>query len=77
MASRVVNMHEAKTHLSELVEAAERGESITIARNGRPAVKLVPAAQKARARGGLFRGKVHVSDDFNEPLPPEFAGVDD
>lgn len=77
MASRIVNMHEAKTHLSELVEAAERGESITIARNGKPAVKLVPTTKKARARGGLFRGKVHVSEDFNEPLPREFSGVED
>jgi prevent-host-death family protein len=74
--ARIVNMHEAKTHLSELVEAAERGERITIARNGEPAVILVPALKGARSPAGIYRGRLRVGDDFNEPLQ-DFSGVDE
>lgn len=73
---RTVNMHEAKTHLSELVDAAERGERITIARNGKPAVVLVPAGVSRRAPAGMHRGRVRVADDFNEPLPDEYSGLE-
>jgi prevent-host-death family protein len=69
-----VGMHEAKTKLSQLVERAENGEEIVIARNGKPAVKLVPVPRKkpfAEARG-IFKGQIHIADDFNE-LPDEIA----
>jgi prevent-host-death family protein len=75
-AGRTVNMHEAKTRLSELVEAAERGERIVIARNGEPAVVLVPAAKGKRAPAGIYRGRLRIGEDFDAPLPPEFSGVD-
>ena len=65
-----VNIHEAKTGLSKLVERAEAGEDVVIARAGRPVAKLV-ALTKSRAprRLGLLDGKFTIPDDFNKPLP--------
>lgn len=62
-----VNMHEAKTRLSQLVEAIESGieREITIARNGRPAALLVPIPKKKPIRLGLARGKFDVPDDWH------------
>lgn len=60
-----VNMHDAKTHLSKLVERAERGEEIVISRAGKPAAKLVPVEAKARSRRklGIWEGRgVSVAD---------------
>ena len=64
-----MNVAEAKAKLSELVAAAERGEEVVIARGGRPAVRLVPAAQ-ASVRLGLLKGVVDPSSmpDFLEPM---------
>jgi prevent-host-death family protein len=67
-------MHEAKTKLSQLVERAESGEDIVIARNGKPAVRLVPvrtASSLASVRGA-WRGRVNVSEDFDD-LPADMA----
>jgi prevent-host-death family protein len=64
-----VNMHEAKTHLSKLVERVEAGEEIVISRAGKPAAKLVPIPQQKaglRQLGG-WKGKVWISPDFDEP----------
>jgi prevent-host-death family protein len=69
-----VGMHEAKTKLSQLVERAEAGEEIIIARNGTPVARLVPVARRnsmASIRGAL-RGQVHFADDFDE-LPDDIA----
>ena len=62
---KTVNMHDAKTHLSRLVEAAAQGEPFVIARAGRPLVKVVPLAPEAAAgrRVGFMDG--HVPDDFD------------
>jgi prevent-host-death family protein len=73
---RIVNMHEAKTHLSELVEAAQRGEQISIARNGKPAAMLVPiASDRPRPPPGAYRNAVRMSKDFDEPLDDDFSGI--
>jgi prevent-host-death family protein len=65
-----VNMHEAKTQLSELVAAAERGEEVVIARNGTPAARLVAiAAQYTPVRLGVLAGEIELGPDFDEPLP--------
>lgn len=65
-----VNIHEAKTRLSKLVERAEAGEEVVIARAGKPAAKLVPIARaKGRRRLGLLDGKFKIPEDFNKPLP--------
>lgn len=61
-----VNMHEAKTHLSRLVEQAARGETVVIAKAGKPLVKLVPVDIPARpCRIGFMKGEITVPDDFD------------
>ena len=60
-----VNMHEAKTKLSSLVEEAVAGEEVIIARAGTPLVRLVPLVRDTAQRTpGRFRGKIRISDDF-------------
>lgn len=67
-----VNIYEAKTSLSELVERAANGEEIIIAKAGKPRARLVPleAAPPARLRG-RGKGKWQVAADFDAPLPPD------
>lgn len=61
---------QAKTRLSELVAAAERGDEVVIALNGRPAVHLVAVTpERSPVRLGLLAGQSEVRDDFDEPLP--------
>jgi prevent-host-death family protein len=70
MTTKSVNIHEAKTMLSKLVERAEAGEEIIIARAGKPAAKLVPLTRsRVRRKLGLLDGKLQIPDDFNDPLP--------
>jgi prevent-host-death family protein len=65
-----VNIHQAKTELSKLVERAEAGEEVIIARAGKPAAKLVPLTKPSgHRRLGLLDGKFRIPDDFNAPLP--------
>jgi prevent-host-death family protein len=67
---KAVNIHEAKTHLSRLIERVEAGEEITLARAGRPVARLVPYKRRAGARRpGLWRGRVVIAPDFDAPLP--------
>jgi prevent-host-death family protein len=68
---KVVNMHEAKTTLSQLVEQAERGEEVIIARAGRPVARIVAVRAGSRRVLGQWRGRVRMSTDFDAPLPPE------
>jgi prevent-host-death family protein len=77
MTAAVVNMHEAKTHLSKLVEQACAGEEIIIARSGKPAVRLVPVGEgpKGVRPIGIDEGKVVIHDSFFDPLPDEFTGI--
>lgn len=71
----MVNVHEAKTHLSRLLERAHAGEEITIAKSGRPYARLVPIPGNRPARkSGTLRGQVEVTDAFFQPLPPDWAG---
>jgi prevent-host-death family protein len=70
--SMTVNIHEAKTQLSRLVEEVEGGREIVIARAGRPVARLVPLAAPVRRKQlGLLRGKIRVSADFDAPLPDD------
>jgi prevent-host-death family protein len=65
-----VNIHDAKTRLSQLVERAEAGEEIVIARAGRPVARLGPLASRSGPRRlGLLDGRFRIPDDFNAPLP--------
>lgn len=62
-----VNVHEAKTHLSRLLEQVEGGEEIVIARNGKPVARLVAHPGKRPDRKpGSMKGKIWVADDFDE-----------
>ncbi len=68
--SEKVNIYDAKTRLSQLVERAEAGEEIIIARGGRPAARLVPFRSAAlKRKPGRMRGRIRVSNDFDDPLP--------
>jgi prevent-host-death family protein len=69
-----VNVHEAKTHLSRLLERVEAGEELTIARAGRPIARLVPLRERARLLGG-DEGRVRIAEDFDAPLPPELLAA--
>lgn len=74
---RTVNMHEAKTHLSRLVEAAAKGEPFIIARAGKPVVKVVPlAAEDGNLRRiGFLKGQIAVPDDFDQMGAAEIAEI--
>jgi prevent-host-death family protein len=64
-----VNIYDAKTRLSQLVERAEAGEEIIIARGGRPAARLVPFRASVQRMPGRLRGRVRIGRDFDAPLP--------
>lgn len=66
---KTVNIYEAKTHLSRLVDEAQAGEEIVLARNGTPVAKIVPVAKKKPSDAfGMDRGLFTIPDDFDEPL---------
>jgi antitoxin (DNA-binding transcriptional repressor) of toxin-antitoxin stability system len=65
----VVNMHHAKNSLSKLVKRAAAGEDILIANHGKPVAMLTRLPPKHREMPwGIFEGKIHITDDFDEPL---------
>lgn len=67
-----VNIHQAKTRLSRLVDEVAAGAEITIAKAGKPMARLVPiAAPNRKKRLGLLKGKIKAPDDFNAPLDEE------
>ncbi len=68
----MVNVHRAKTELSRLLEAVERGEDVVIARAGTPVARLVPVAPKERMPGRLV-GEIRFGADFDDPLPAKIA----
>ena len=69
---RQINLYEAKTHLSQLVDEAAAGDEIVIAKAGKPMVRLVPV-EPARAHRprGLARGQIRIGPDFDAPLPDD------
>ena len=80
--AKIMNLYEAKTHLSELVERAAAGEEIVIAKAGLPKARLVPLQKTQHPRKpGLWKGAVWIADDFDAPLPKEilagFEGGED
>ena len=67
-----INIHSAKTQLSKLIEAAERGEEVIIARAGKPVAKLVALEnQKSPRKAGSMKGRFEVPESFFEPLPED------
>jgi len=76
----IVSVHEAKTHLSRLIERVLAGEEIVVARNREPVIKLVPAAPSPKKPLlGALQGKVRfdLEDGFFDPLPDEYLGLGD
>jgi prevent-host-death family protein len=68
MAS-IVNIHEAKTHLSRIIDEVAAGAEVIIAKAGKPMARLCPIAVPVKKkRLGLLKGKIKVADDFNAPL---------
>ena len=78
--STQVNVHEAKTHLSKLLERVENGEEIVIARNGKPVAKLSAHRPERRKRTGLgtLKGQIDLSrfDEADEEIAREFGMLD-
>ena len=66
-----VNMHEAKTHFSKLVDSVMAGEEVVIAKAGKPAARLVPIDRNKHSgvQFGLMKGEIVIADDFDAPLP--------
>lgn len=80
--AKTVNLYQAKTQLSKLVDEASAGEEIVIAKAGRPKARLVPLAKpKPKRKPGALKGQIWIADDFDDDLPPEilagFLGDDD
>ncbi|HEY6250919.1 MAG TPA: type II toxin-antitoxin system Phd/YefM family antitoxin [Candidatus Angelobacter sp.] len=76
-----INVHEAKTHFSRLLQRVAAGEEITIAKAGVPIARLVPVEPKAEPRKlGIYGDKIWIAEDFDGPLPHEilagFLGTD-
>ena len=72
MTAETVNIYEAKTKLSQLVDKAASGEDVVVSRNGKPLVRitrLVPG--RRRITFGLLKGRIRVARDFDEPLPDD------
>lgn len=67
-----VNIHEAKTHLSKLLEEVSRGKEVVIAKAGKPMAKLssITPAKPIR-KPGFLKGKIKIADNFDAPLPDE------
>jgi prevent-host-death family protein len=67
-----VNIHEAKTHFSRLIDRVLQGEEVVIAKAGRPVARLVPLPPKVpRRRPGSARGLITIGPEFDEPLPDD------
>ena len=69
-AKTFVNVHEAKTHFSKLLDRALAGEQIVIAKAGKPVAVLGPYTQESSKRPlGLGKGKIVIHENFDDPLP--------
>jgi prevent-host-death family protein len=67
-----VNVHEAKTHLSRILDRVSAGEEIIIAKAGKPVARLVPLKSKGKARvAGTYAGRIRIAEDFDAPLPDD------
>ena len=70
--STTVNIREARTHLSRLLEEVAGGAEVVIARAGKPVARIVPISPTRRPkRLGLLKGQIRIPEDFNAPLPPD------
>lgn len=72
---KTVNMHDAKTHLSKLVDAATKGETFVIAKAGKPLVKVSPLGEAAPTRLGFMAGQATVPHDFDDMMSSEVEAM--
>lgn len=71
-----VNMHQAKTQLSKLIERASAGEEIVIARAGHPVARIVPLVSRTEPRKpGMLKGRIKLAENFDAPLPKELLAA--
>jgi prevent-host-death family protein len=71
-----VNIHQAKTQLSKLIERVSAGEEIVIAKGGKPVARLAPLARRTKPRKpGALKGKIRIAEDFDAPLPDELLDL--
>ena len=69
---KIVNIHEAKTTLSQLLESVIAGDEVIISKAGKPLARLIPyQIDKQPRTPGYWNGRVKMAEDFDEPLPPE------
>jgi prevent-host-death family protein len=76
---RQVNVHEAKTQLSKLLQLVEQGEEVVIARNGEPVARLGPYVARPKRTGrGMFKGQIDMSrfDELDEEIARDFGMLD-
>jgi prevent-host-death family protein len=71
------NIHEAKTNLSSLIQQVEAGEDIVIMRAGKPVARLVQYTDSEPRKLGIFKGKIKIPADFDEPMPDEWFGFEE
>lgn len=68
----MINIHDAKTHFSRLIEKVRAGKELTIGKAGKPIAKLVPIRNnKQKRKPGVLKGKIKIASDFDAPLPEE------
>lgn len=67
----IVNIYDAKTRLSQLVDQAAAGEDVVVARNGKPLVRITRLDPKRPIRFGVLKGEVRIAADFDAPLPDD------
>lgn len=73
---QIINIHEAKTQFSKLIEAVGLGEEIMIAKAGKPAAMLVPVQPKKTTRKpGAMKGKIRIASDFDAPLSDDLQAA--
>lgn len=77
MVGKLLNLYDAKTQLSALVEEASAGAEIIIAKAGKPMAKLVAFREVSRRKPGRAKGQVWISDDFDAPLPADLQAAFD
>jgi prevent-host-death family protein len=67
--AEIINIHEAKTHLSRIIEEVAAGSEVIIAKAGKPMARLTSLSGEPRTKKfGLLKGKLKIPDDFNAPL---------
>lgn len=73
--ANTVNIHEAKSRLSELLAQVERGEDVTIARAGKPVARLVAIGRGRKRKLGMLEGKIAIPSAIGDPLPQDIVAL--